>query len=130
MRKIIGMVLLFALFGSVAMAATYPVTATFTHGFKDTAGNNETGLLVVKLYNNATDAIVSTITITGPVTNQAMPGFNLTVPDNATTNVQFYATATDAAGNVSVKGMSNIVAVKGLDTVAPSTITVNITITQ
>ena len=127
---VISLVLLVAY--APASAATYPVTAIFTHNFKDTATppKDEVGPLVVKLYDNATNVVVSTITITGPVTNQAMPGFTLTVPDNAITNVQFYATATDAAGNISVKGMSNIVAVKDLDNLAPAVITVNITITQ
>ena len=127
MKKLL--VLLLLLVSTSAMAATYPVTATFTHNFKDTAGGNEIGTLTVKLYNNATNALVSTATITGPVTNQSLPGFNLTVPDNTATSVQFYATATDAAGNVSAKGMSNIVVVPGLDTLAPGTISVTITIT-
>jgi hypothetical protein len=131
MKRLLALIITIVLLGSVAMAATYPATATFTYNFKDTSipPKDETGPVVVKLYNNATDALVSTITVTAAVTNQAMPAFTVTVPDNATTNVQFYATATDAAGNVSARGMSNIVAVKGLDTIGPSTINITITVT-
>ena len=128
MKKLL--VALIMLIATTAMGADYPASVTFSCSFKDTAGNTETGPLLVKLYDVAGDVLKSQLSITGPVTNQAMPGFTVTVPNNTTTNVQFYAVATDPAGNSSAKGMSNIVAVKGLDTVAPSTITVNITITQ
>ena len=125
---VISLVLLVAY--APASAADYPANVTITHAFKDTAGNTEVGPLLVKLYSVAGDVLKSQLSITGPVTNQAMPGFVVTVPNNVTTNVQFYAIATDPAGNASAKGMSNIVAVMGLDTIPPATINVNITITQ
>jgi len=125
---VISLVLLVAY--APASAADYPANVTITHAFKDTAGNTEVGPLLVKLYSVAGDVLKSQLSITGPVTNQAMPGFTVTVADNTSKAVQFYATATDPAGNVSAKGMSNIVNVVGLDTLAPATISVNITITQ
>lgn len=91
---------LLVLFGT-ARAADYPATVTFSCTFKDTAGNTEAGPLLVKLYDVAGDVPKSQLSITGPVTNQAMPGFTVTVADNTSKAVQFYATATDSSGNVS-----------------------------
>ena len=113
-----------------ASAADYPATCSITYAGKDTAGNNETFPVIAKIYNVAGDVLLSTLSLSGPVTNQAMPAFTVTVADNVSINYQVYATLTDPSGNVSGKGMSNIVVVKGHDSIAPGTITVNITITQ
>ncbi len=87
-----------------------------------------------KLCDATTNAVATSITATGAVTNLAMPPFKVTVPNNTTVKVKYYVTVTDSATptpNVSAKSPnSNEVTLVGDDTNPPAGVnTVNITIT-
>lgn len=127
MKKVFLAMALLVLFSGIGFARDYTATASFTHDGNDVNGNAEQSLpITVNLYIVGTDELKATAQINGAVTNQAMDPFTVTVPDNAVTTVQFYATATDSAGNVSEKGYSNEVQLSGDDTNPPNRIDVHI----
>lgn len=109
---------------------TKTVAATLTWDGKDANGSGEASMPVtIKLYQDGTTPVLkSTITVTGSVTNAAMPTFTLTVADNVTTTFNFYATASDSATppNVSPKSVSVPLTIVGKDTVAPGVPVINL----
>lgn len=97
----------------------------------DSVGALELSIPVaVKVYNSATNTLLTQTTANGPVTNLVMPDFIIPVPDNTSVKLKVYATVTDAAGNVSAKSAdSNEVTLIGIDTHPPAGInTITITI--
>jgi len=113
-----------AVFGAV----TKTVNATVTWDGKDTSSATEASFpAAINLYQDGTTPVLkSTINVTGACTNSAMPSFTMTVPDNVTSSYNFYATVTDAAGNVSVKSAIVTLSIKGTDTVPPTAPTIKL----
>lgn len=109
---------------------TKTVAATLTWDGKDSGGTTEASMPVtIKLYQDGTTPVLkSSLTVSGAVTNQAMPTFTLTVADNVTTTFSFYATATDSAAipNVSAKSVSVSLTIVGKDTIPPGIPVINL----
>lgn len=113
----------------LAAAADYTVQPSLSWDGNDATGMEEKSTpITIGLYETGTNALKSSIQVSGPVTAKAMPGFTVTVPDNKDTVLSYYAKATDSAGNASASSEPATVTVKGKDTVPPGTPVINITV--
>jgi len=79
-----------------------------------------------KVYDASTNQVVSQGQANGPVNELALPSFTISVPDNTTTQKGFYATATDAAGNVSERSAIATINLPGADTLPPAQPVINL----
>jgi hypothetical protein len=122
MKKIITF-LAIMFFGLMLQAADLPVGGTITYDGKDAKGNMERSYPVkVQAYEVASGTLLSETSINGPVTDQVMQPWVVTVPDNTTIDYQIYLVLTDSVGNKSDKFLSNVVQLIGADTAAPGSI--------
>jgi len=134
MKKILLAVLLVLVMASVSSAKDF-VFRPIIGNWNGLDSNNvaETSLpATIKVFDSATNALLSQIDVNGPVTNLVMPTFIISVPDNTTKKLKVYATVTDSAGNSSAKSAdSNEVTLVGNDTSAPAGInTISIDLVQ
>lgn len=114
------------------LAFTIPVYAkdfncgvTASWNGSDANGAVEGSLPVtIEIRDSANDALLSSATINSPVVNYEFPSFVYPVADNATVQFKCYAVAIDSAGNKSGRAESNVITLKGTDTVPPSSINV------
>ena len=131
MKKCITMFLVFMFFGSLVIAADYTANVSLNWPGTDSLGNTEPSLPVtIKVYDAVSGAVKSQANVNGPVNAFAMPSFIVPVPDNGSTTLSVYATATDSVGNVSPNSETATVVIKGSDTLLPCTPTISITITK
>lgn len=73
----------------------------------------------ITIHDAATDSVLSSATLSGPVTGYAMPSWSIPNQNNADTTLTIYAKAVDAAGNESGHSDSVTVTIPGVDTLAP-----------
>lgn len=134
MKKIsvIFMVLMAIMVSTAFADTTKTVQPTITWNGQGADGKVEGSYPVtLNLYQDGTTpALKSTLSVaTGSVTNANMPTFTVVQPDNLTSTYNYYATATDSAGNISGKSAVVSLTIVGKDSIAPSSPTITITIT-
>ena len=119
--------LILVAFSSVASAAT--IEATLDWAGTDTSGKAEVSMpCTITIHDAANDAVLSSATLSGPVTGYAMPSWSVPNKDNAATVLTIYAKAKDAAGNESGKSDSVTVTIPGIDTLGPCTPMIHLTV--
>lgn len=126
MKKLFLALIILAI-SSVASAAT--IEASLDWAGTDTSGKAEISMpCTITIHDSATDAVLSTATLGGPVTGYAMPSWSVPNKDNAATTLTIYAKARDAAGNESGHSDTVSVTIPGVDTLGPCTPIIKITV--
>ena len=82
----------------------------------------------ITIHDAANDAVLSTASVSGPVTGYAMPSWSVPNQNNADTVLVIYAKAVDAAGNESAHSDTVSVTIPGVDTLGPCTPVIKITV--
>ena len=119
--------LIFLAISTCAFSAT--LEATLDWAGTDSNGQPEASMpCTITIHDAANDAVLSTATVSGPVTGYAMPSWNVDPKNNADTVLTLYAKAKDAAGNESAKSDSVSVTIPGVDTLGPCTPVIKITV--
>jgi hypothetical protein len=112
---------------SVASAAT--IEATLDWAGTDSSGAVEASMpCTITIHDAANDAVLSSATLSGPVTGYAMPSWTVPNQNNAATTLTIYAKAVDAAGNESAHSDTVSVTIPGVDTLGPCTPIIKITV--
>ena len=125
--KRLFLALILVAFSSVASAAT--IEATLDWAGTDSSGAVEASMpCTITIHDASTDAVLSSATLSGPVTGYAMPSWSVPNKDNASTTLTIYAKARDAAGNESGHSDSVTVTIPGVDTLAPCTPMIHLTV--
>ena len=116
--KRIFLVILLLVATTVVSAAT--IEATLDWAGTDSSGNTEVSMpCTITIHNASNDAVLSSVQVTGPVTNYAMPSWTVANQNNTNITLVLYAKAKDAAGNESGKSESVTVVIPGIDTLDP-----------
>ena len=114
-------------FSTTASAAT--IEATLDWAGTDSSGAAEASMpCTITIHDAANDAVLSTATVSGPVTGYAMPSWSVPNKDNAATTLTIYAKAKDAAGNESGHSDTVTVVIPGVDTLGPCTPMIHLTV--
>ena len=125
--KRLFLALVLVAFSSVASAAT--IEASLDWAGTDTSGKAEVSMpCTITIHDAANDAVLSTATVSGPVTGYAMPSWEVAPQNNADTVLVIYAKAVDAAGNESGHSDTVTVTIPGIDTLGPCTPVIKITV--
>ena len=125
--KRLFLALIFLALSSVASAAT--IEATLDWAGTDTSGKAEISMpCTITIHNASDDAVLSTASVSGPVTGYAMPSWSVPNQNNADTTLTIYAKAVDAAGNESAHSDTVSVTIPGVDTLGPCTPVIKITV--
>lgn len=118
---------IFLALSSVASAAT--IEATLDWAGTDTSGKAEVSMpCTITIHDAANDAVLSTASVSGPVTGYAMPSWTVPNQNNADTVLTIYAKARDAAGNESGHSDMVSVTIPGIDTLGPCTPMIHLTV--
>ena len=116
--KRLFLALIILVISSVASAAT--IEASLDWAGTDTSGKAEASMpCTITIHDAATDSVLSSATLSGPVTGYAMPSWSVPNKDNAATVLTIYAKARDAAGNESAHSDTVTVTIPGVDTLGP-----------
>lgn len=122
MKKILLFVGILLLVATVGFAKDFTLKVTILSW----SGNDNTGApeasfpVTISVFDADTNAVVTSAPVTGAVSNFAMTPFVVSVPNNTTKKVKYYANTRDAAGNVSPNSPnSNEVTLVGNDSNAP-----------
>ena len=125
--KRVFLALIFMAFSTCAFSAT--LEATLDWAGTDANGQPEVSMpCTITIHDAANGAVLSTATVSGPVTGYAMPSWSVPNQNNADTTMTIYAKAKDAAGNESGKSDSVTVTIPGVDTLGPCTPVIKITV--
>lgn len=124
MRKASAGVVIVAVAVLVAVVSAwgrdYELVPSLSWDGKDASGAVEASLPVTfELRDADSGGVVSSAQVAGPVTGYVMPSVRVAVPDNTSTTRRYYATAKDAAGNVSAPSNTVEVTLAGDDTIGP-----------
>lgn len=112
---------------TTASAAT--IEATLDWAGTDSSGAVEASMpCTITIHDSATDAVLSSATLSGPVTGYAMPSWSVPNQNNAATTLTIYAKARDAAGNESGHSDMVSVTIPGIDTLGPCTPMIHLTV--
>lgn len=126
MKKLFLALIVLAI-SSVASAAT--IEATLDWAGTDSSGAVEASMpCTITIHDAANDSVLSSATLSGPVTGYAMPSWTVPNKDNAATVLTIYAKAKDAAGNESGHSDTVSVTIPGVDTLAPCAPQIHITL--
>ena len=126
MKKLFLAILVLAI-STVASAAT--IEATLDWAGTDSSGAVEASMpCTITIHDAANDAVLSSATLSGPVTGYAMPSWTVPNQNNAATTLTIYAKAKDAAGNESGHSDTVSVTIPGIDTLGPCTPMIHLTV--
>ena len=126
MKKLILALIVLA-FSTTASAAT--IEASLDWAGTDSSGAVEASMpCTITIHDAANDSVLSTATVSGPVTGYAMPSWTVPNKDNAATVLTIYAKARDAAGNESGHSDTVTVTSPGVDTLGPCTPVIHLTV--
>lgn len=126
MKKLFLALIVLAI-STVASAAT--IEATLDWAGTDSSGAVEASMpCTITIHDAANDAVLSSATVSGPVTGYAMPSWTVPAQNNAATVLTIYAKARDAAGNESGHSDSVTVTIPGIDTLGPCTPMIHLTV--
>ena len=127
--KSLGILAVCALFATTGMAADCTVTLSWD-GLQANGQVEQSLPVTFTVYDADTQDVLTSAQVNGAVTDYAMPGFSIVVPDNQTITLKVYATATDSVGNKSEPSEIATATLTGSDTSAPMQPVINITITK